>query len=59
MKRYVQCLMCVTYLKQLAYAHDRGKVVVRGGWDLQTGCPDVLDGGVKVTQLCCDGPLVH
>lgn len=35
----------------LAYAHDRGKVVLRGGWDLETGCPDFLDDGLNVTQL--------
>lgn len=34
-------------------------MVLRGGRDLQTGRPDVLDGGVKVTQLGCDGLLVH
>lgn len=51
--------MCIVNLKLLAYAHDRRKVVLRGGWDLLTGRPDVLDGVVKVTQLCCDGPLVH
>lgn len=53
------CLMCFVYLKLLAYAHDRRKVVLRGGRDLLTGRSDVLDGVVKVTQLCCDGPLVH
>lgn len=53
------CSVCAPFLKQVTYAHDRGKVVLRGGWDLQTGRPDVLDGGVKVTQLCCDGSLVH
>lgn len=34
-------------------------MVLRGGGDLLTGRPDVLDGGVQVTQLGCDGPLVH
>lgn len=43
----------------LTYAHDRSEVVLGGGGDLQAGRPDVLDGGVKVTQLCGDGPLVH
>lgn len=47
------------FLKHRTYAHDRGKVVVRGGRDLQTGGPDVLDGGVKVIQLCRNGLLVH
>lgn len=34
-------------------------MVLRGGRDLLTGSPDVLDGAVKVRQLRCDGPLVH
>ena len=43
----------------LAYAHDGGEAVLRGGRDLQTGCPDVLDDGLNVTQLRRDGSLVH
>lgn len=34
-------------------------MVLRSGGDLLTGRPDVLDGGVQVAQLGCDGPLVH
>lgn len=51
--------MAVTRPQLRAYAHDGGKVVVGGGRDLQAGCPDVLHGGVKFIQLCCDGLLVH
>lgn len=51
--------VCIIYLKRLAYAHDGGKVVLGGGRDLQTGLPDVQDGGAEVAQLRRDGPLVH
>lgn len=51
--------MAVTRPQRRTYAHDGGKVVVGGGRDLQAGCPDVLHGGVKFIQLCCDGLLVH
>lgn len=51
--------MAVTLPQRRTYTHDGGKMVVRGGRDLQAGCPDVLHSGVKVIQLCCDGLLVH
>lgn len=43
----------------LTYAHDGGEVVLGGRGNLLTGRPDVLYGGVQVTQLGRDGPLIH
>lgn len=41
------------------YTHDRCEAILCSSWDFYTCCSDVLDGGVKVTEVSSNGPLIY
>ncbi len=40
------------------YTHNQCEAILCSSWDFHTGGSYVLDGGVKVTELSSNGPLI-